>query len=330
MGYVGFVDECSSDVIRGWAMCTESASEPVSVDIYASEALLATITANEFREDLLCAGIGTGWYGFNYRVPRSLKNGSNCIVSVRISGLPIELNNSPLVFDVGAHRMLKRKALSLAYIQGSGIEIGALHNPLWVPEHAEVRYVDRMRVDDLRLHYPELKNLALVSVDIVDDGEVLSTIEDGSLDFIICNHMLEHSENPLGTLRNHLRKLKPEGVIYCAIPDKRFTFDRSRELTSFEHLVEDDRNGPDRSRTQHYLEWASFVSGQEGDAATLLAGSLEEMGYSIHYHVWDSSSFMRFLSLARDYLDQSFEIEHLERNGEELIAILSRSITRGC
>ncbi|MNX34279.1 Methyltransferase domain protein [compost metagenome] len=325
MEYMGYLEECGIDVIRGWAMCPEAAYEPVSVDIYASEVLLATIVAEEFREDLLQAGIGTGWHGFTYRVPRFLKNAGHHMVSARIGGQPIELNNSPLAFDASAHQMLKRKALSLAYVQGSGIEIGALHNPLWVSEHAEVRYVDRMQVDELRLQYPELNDLDLVTVDIVDDGEVLSTIDDGSLDFIICNHMLEHSENPLGTLRNHLRKLRPAGIIYCAIPDKRFTFDRARELTSFEHLVEDDRHGPAGSRAQHFLEWASFVNGAEGDAAQERARFLEAMDYSIHFHVWDSPSFMSFLSLARDYLDQSFEVEHLERNGEELIAILSRS-----
>ena len=56
--------------------------------------------------------------------------------------------------------------------------------------------------------YPELAQFDLVPVDIVDDGETLSSLEDSQLDFIIANHMLEHTENPLGAIRNHLRKIR--------------------------------------------------------------------------------------------------------------------------
>ena len=96
------------------------------------------------------------------------------------------------------------------YLVGQGIEVGALHQPLWTSERASVRYVDRLDVPALRRHYPELGALELVKVDIVDDGEKLSSLPDGQFDFIIANHMIEHTENPLGTIRNHLRKIREE------------------------------------------------------------------------------------------------------------------------
>src|SRR5262245_28165001 len=100
-----------------------------------------------------------------------------------------------------------RRELSERYLEGAGIEIGALCQPLWINERATVRYVDRLDVAGLRQQYPELGAYDLVNVDLIDDGEVLASIEDGQLDFIITNHMLEHTENPIGTIRNHLRKL---------------------------------------------------------------------------------------------------------------------------
>ncbi|MFA5871108.1 MAG: hypothetical protein WC858_00125 [Parcubacteria group bacterium] len=78
------------------------------------------------------------------------------------------------------------------YIKGKGIEIGALHNPLIVPESAKVKYVDRMTVFDLREHYSELSSLDLVIVDIICDGEKLEKIENDSQDFVIANHFFEH------------------------------------------------------------------------------------------------------------------------------------------
>ncbi len=75
-------------------------------------------------------------------------------------------------------RGLDREAIAAHYLRGEGIEIGALHNPLRLPRAAHVRYVDRMSREDLRKHYPELSRRDLVPVDIIDDGERLSTLQD--------------------------------------------------------------------------------------------------------------------------------------------------------
>ena len=137
-----------------------------------------------------------------------------------------------------------REDLAEAFIAGTGLEIGALHQPLRVSTSAKVRYVDRMDVAGLREHYPELQRLKLVTVDVIDDGEKLKTVANGSQDFLIANHFLEHTQNPIGTLRRFFEVLRVGGVLYLAIPDKRGTFDRNRPLTSFEHLLKDDRQGP--------------------------------------------------------------------------------------
>ena len=216
-----------------------------------------------------------------------------------------------------------RRRLSETHLAGDGIEIGALHCPLWTSDRARVRYVDRLDLEGLRAHYPELSGQALAPVDIVDDGETLASIADHSLDFIIANHQLEHCENPLGTLRCHLRKLKPRGRLYYAIPDRRFTFDADRELVSFEHMVEDDREGPERSRQAHYREWSRLVNKQPTDEAVELeAQQLQEMRYSIHFHVWDFERFGDFLERAQSYLDHPFHVLELVRNHEENVAIL--------
>ncbi len=219
-----------------------------------------------------------------------------------------------------------RRHLSAQYLRGDGLEIGALHRPLWVSEHAQVRYLDRIDVDQLTQHYPDIDRAEMTPVDIVDDGETLESIEDDSLDFIIANHQLEHCENPLGSLRTHLRKVKAGGVLYYAIPDRRYTFDADRDLVEFEHLVRDDREGPEVSRREHYLEWSRLVNKLPNAAAIEAdASHLMDMRYSIHFHVWDFESFRSFLDQAAKYLETPFRVLDLRRNESENIAVLRRS-----
>src|SRR5437763_6623860 len=152
-----------------------------------------------------------------------------------------------------------RTELARHFIRGRGLEIGALHSPLDVPPGVGVTYIDRLTVEELRGDYPELDDLDLTPVDVIDDGERLATVADASQDFIIANHFLEHCEDPIGTIETHLRKAKPGGILFYAVPDKRYTFDFRRPVTTLEHMVSDHEHGPARSRNQHYDEWARRV-----------------------------------------------------------------------
>jgi SAM-dependent methyltransferase len=150
---------------------------------------------------------------------------------------------------------LNRDAIAARYLQGDGLEIGALHNPLPVPSGARVRCVDRMPVAELERHYPELRDKTLVPVDVIDDGERLGSVRDASVDFVIANHFLEHCQDPIGALGTMFRVVRPGGIVYLAVPDKRYTFDVDRDVTQPEHVLDDHRNSPEGSKRRHYEEW---------------------------------------------------------------------------
>jgi predicted SAM-dependent methyltransferase len=84
-----------------------------------------------------------------------------------------------------------------------------------------VNYIDRLSSGELQNHYPDLDLAKLVPIDVIDNGETLSTVEDDSLDFIVANHFLEHCENPIGAIRNHLKKIKPGGDSFLHNPGKK-------------------------------------------------------------------------------------------------------------
>lgn len=217
-----------------------------------------------------------------------------------------------------------RQRVARKYIRGNGIEIGALHKPLPLPRKARVIYVDRMTASELKDHYPELGPVELAPVSVVSDGETLDALPDQSRDFVIGNHFIEHTEDPIRTLKNWLRVLRPGGIVYVSIPDSRLTFDHPRERTSIEHLVRDHREGPAVSRREHFLEWVEKVAKVEPARFEAEADRLERERASIHFHVWEPRGFIEFLSYCRATLRLPFKAECFQPNGDELIAILSR------
>lgn len=222
--------------------------------------------------------------------------------------------------------VITRELIANTYLNGTGIEIGALHNPLKVPGHAKVKYVDRMPVEDLRKQYPELNNKNLVNVDVVDDGEKLASFKDQSEDFVIANHFIEHSQNPIDAVNNMLRVVKPTGVLYLAVPDKRYSFDIDRPVTSFEHIVKDYEEGPGWSRMEHFKEWARLVNKVDESEVEKQVAKLMAIDYSIHYHVFTQAEITDFFSKIRNVLKYNFEYELILKYGTEVIVVLRKII----
>lgn len=223
-----------------------------------------------------------------------------------------------------ADKRILRAFVARRYLGGSGIEIGALGTPLDLPPQARAQYVDRMSLEDLYKEFPEMAQRKLQAPDIVDNGETLEKIPDGSLDFIVANHFLEHCENLLGTLRIHTAKLRKGGRLFYALPNREFTFDKFRPNTRFEHLVQDDQEGPEKARPAHYLEWATKVNGKQGEEAQQHADKLMREGLSIHYHAWDAPAWFSTLAQAVEYNKFPGFVAHFELNLHELLAVLVR------
>ena len=223
-----------------------------------------------------------------------------------------------------------RNAIAAEFITGTGIEVGALHNPLPVPIGVKVRYVDRMDKSSLYEQYPELRQHNLVDVDFVDDGEKLLTFADNSQDFIIANHFLEHCEDPIATLKAFFRVLKIGGIVFLAIPDKRLTFDKNRERTSLAHLIRDHLDGPIISRFEHFREWSEFVEPHFGRVYTTTeeikhrARALMNQNYSIHFHVWEPVDLNEMLHYCADEQGIPLVIEYSLSKDDEVVNVLRK------
>jgi len=194
------------------------------------------------------------------------------------------------------------------YLQGSGIEIGALDHPMIVPQGTNVLYVDHLDKDSLRRHYPELKNVEIVDVDIVANIDRLdSAFPPNSLDFIILNHIIEHVDDPLGALIQFHKVLRIGGCLHLAVPDKRATFDRDRPRTLLSHCILDHEVSNELEREKrkmlHYKEWVAKVPQYYPKQQRDYQGNLEQLWedrYCIHLHVWEPNDWPEIIN----YLNQ--------------------------
>ena len=180
-------------------------------------------------------------------------------------------------------------------LKGRGLEIGALHRPLPRHDAMRVEYVDRYTSEELRAEYPELSEFQLVDPHVIDDAETLATVSDGTYDFLVAAHVIEHMRNPIKAIGNWMRVLRPGGLLYLIVPDKRTIFDRRRVRTTLEHLILDYLHPSSDRDYDHYVDYALHVHGKCGSDAIAEADALLARDYSIHYHVFIPSDVLRLV-----------------------------------
>jgi len=105
----GHLDVVDGESVAGWAWDKSQPWPPSKVDIYDGETLLATVTANRFRQELLDAGIGSGQHAFVYATPAELKDGKAHTIRVTISGTDVELTGAPKTVTLNSRPAARRE-----------------------------------------------------------------------------------------------------------------------------------------------------------------------------------------------------------------------------
>lgn len=328
----GAVDGIHGGTIEGWAIDNLHPGEPAQVRFFREGKCLGEVAAQAFRDDLKKAdiGFGHGNYAFNFKVPPEIRALRKYTLAAFVHDK--ELRGSPVIVyeaddfpfrTTGPH---VRDFLAQQYLHGCGIEIGALDKPSYVPDGTVVRYVDSQPTEKLREYYStELHGHAIRNVDIVADGHTLEGIPTASQDFVIANQVLEHLENTLLALENMLRVVKPGGVVFLSLPDKRYSFDSGRPVTRFSELVLDYRAGPEVSREAHYRDWIRNVEKLSEEELPARLHFLKDVKhYAIHFHVWTPFEMLEMFEQARNILPYSYDLECFKSNGAEALFVLRR------
>lgn len=123
-----------------------------------------------------------------------------------------------------------------------GIEIAPLVNPVIEKSDGDVYYVDHATTDELKQKFRDDKNInteMICHVDYVWGEQTLSEAvgSSGLFDYCVSSHVIEHVPDLVSWLREISEILTDEGIASFAIPDKRYTFDARRRITSISDVV---------------------------------------------------------------------------------------------
>lgn len=179
------------------------------------------------------------------------------------------------------------------YCVGRGIEVGAGPNP----------YTDPSRTEYLDKHTDNAHGTR--SADMVADAAGIPR-PDGSFDYLLSSHCLEHHPDTIRTLNEWARVLKPRGILFLILPHADRTFDRHREKTTLEHHLEDFATLQGREDRSHVAECEAGMRKLE-DLAETEAMHRSAWGAdfwdwehrfandAFHYHVWTQDEIVRLL-----------------------------------
>jgi SAM-dependent methyltransferase len=222
---------------------------------------------------------------------------------------------------------LQRRAIAERFLAGQGVEVGAGDRPFPVPQHARVSYGDIRSTAAIQEYF----KTADVRSDKAIDGETFAGIANDSLDFVISAHVIEHLRDPIGSIVNAIRVLRPSGIHILVVPDMRFTFDRERPETTVEHVLLDYGDGGESTCRQAHEEHLRYVhpvlTGEHYSEAEINsqaeAAAKRWKELDVHFHAWTREGFESLLAAAARHAP--FVVEETVSVVNENIFVLRKS-----
>ncbi len=200
-----------------------------------------------------------------------------------------------------------------------GLEIGgpsgifSKHN--YLPIYPNVRSLDGVNFSDKTIWEGEVrkgnnyKYGDKSGFQFIADGTHLKEIQNDVYDFVLSSNNLEHIANPIKSLLEWKRVIKPGGSIILILPRKESNFDHARQTTTFKHIRNDFENIIHEDDLTHLSE----ILDQHDLKRDPHAGSYEAFkkrslnnfeNRSLHHHVFD----MEVLKQLVNFIDMKFII----------------------
>jgi len=91
----GYEEIANCVTLAGWAYDSSQPDRVLAIDILDGTTVLATVDADQLRQDLLTARKGDGKHSFAIPTPPTLKDGKPHAITFRITSTEIRLANGP-------------------------------------------------------------------------------------------------------------------------------------------------------------------------------------------------------------------------------------------
>lgn len=225
-------------------------------------------------------------------------------------GAAIRYSRSPQ--DSGAQRInprhdrrfLKYREILLSKIdlkRQKGLEIGALDLPLITPDMGQVDFADQLPTDKLKRlaartagHSPDF----VQGVDFVLSQTPLNTLA-SDYAWVAASHLIEHVPDLIGWLQTIGARLSPKGILFCVVPDGRFTFDIHRPLSTLGKILQDHLDGKQRPSFRDVFD-AFYYYDENINAADVWAGKVTS---NVHHHHGFKGAWGKALQGTTTYVD---------------------------
>jgi hypothetical protein len=112
-------------------------------------------------------------------------------------------------------------------------------------------------------------------------------------------------------------------VLFLSVPDKRYTFDKYRSVTSLEHLIRDHCDGPKVSREDHFRDYFDKRNYDLPDFEEFIADTPAKSGY-VHCHIWTGKEIVDLLSCIEEEWRLGFSILKVVNTRFENIFIVKK------
>ena len=209
---------------------------------------------------------------------------------------------------VDPHQKRKREILkSLFEVSGFGLEIGPQASGL-VPkrEGYNVRIVDWCSGHELRTFYQNstvVDATKIEDVDYITGGKSLSEAvpQRGVFDYIVASHVIEHIPDIVQFLKDCEALLKPTGRVVVAVPDKRYTFDVFRPLTSVGDLMQAHLDKAVRHPPGRILDFYCYAARRQGGG--YIWGPEHTEPFSLIYPITEARRQFDDAAARTDYID---------------------------
>lgn len=202
--------------------------------------------------------------------------------------------------------------LSMRWLRGAGLEIGAGKYPTPLFGNTTAIYADC----DEDLAFGGEK----IDVDLsLDDLQFVDKLP-SKFNFVIASHVLEHVDSFVRGIHNLVSSVKPGGIVYVVLPDKKFLNDKNFIPDfSFEHH-ELEFNNPlmfAQVHDNHYLMANQAAFDSENLHAELSAEYRDQLRLGVisdknrflhHKHNYNFESWVEIMFKTKTYLNNSFEI----------------------
>jgi hypothetical protein len=209
-----------------------------------------------------------------------------------------------------------------------GLEIGPLTKPIVEKEKFTDRilYVDHVPTAELKEIFrdePLVDEESIVDVDLVwRQRSLLEINQNRRVDYVVASHVIEHVPDMIGWLQELAEVLVDGGILSLAIPDKRYTFDIARDLTSPGELIQ--RHLLQEKIPQPGQVFDHFALASHVDPIKAWRGSLDSKTYGRMYSLEHAYRKAREVSMEEVYQDVHVSVFTPERflNLLEAISLL--------